>query len=226
MGVRVSAFIAVELAVFAALLFGAAGTIFWPAAWVYLILFFGGVIGLTTWLARADPALLDERMKSPVQKSQPLWDKILLPLMIVVWCGWFVLMGLDAVRFRWSPLMPVPVQCMGAVMLLVSFWMFARVYRENTFLAPVVKIQDERHHHVISSGPYAIVRHPLYATMIVYLPGNALLLGSWWGLAGGLLLFGCIVIRTALEDRKLQRELPGYVEYASRVRYRLIPYVW
>jgi protein-S-isoprenylcysteine O-methyltransferase Ste14 len=110
--------------------------------------------------------------------------------------------------------------------MVLSFRMIARVFRENPFLAPVVKIQTERGHRVISTGPYAVVRHPLYAAVLIFLPGNALLLGSWYGLAASLVLAGGIVFRTAMEDRELRRGLEGYREYAARVRYRLIPFVW
>lgn len=207
------------------LLFGAAGTIYWPAAWVYLVLFFAAVAWVTARLARHDPALLAERMKSPIQKGQPLWDRIFLLAMMAVWCGWLILMGLDAVRFRWSA-MPLGVQCAGGALMLVSFGMIVRVLRENTFLSAVVRIQKERGHRVISTGPYAVVRHPMYASVLVYLPANALLLGSWYGLAASLVLCGGVVFRTAMEDGELQRGLEGYADYAARVRYRLIPLVW
>jgi protein-S-isoprenylcysteine O-methyltransferase Ste14 len=104
--------------------------------------------------------------------------------------------------------------------------MIARVSRENTFLAAVVRIQTERGHRVISTGPYATVRHPLYAAMLIYFPANALLLGSWYGLAASFVLSGCLVLRTVMEDRELLRGLEGYPDYAARVRYRLIPFVW
>ena len=96
----------------------------------------------------------------------------------------------------------------------------------NPFLAAVVRIQTERGQRVISTGPYATVRHPLYAAVLIYLPANALLLGSWYGLAVSFVLSIGIVFRTAMEDRELQRGLEGYAEYAARVRYRLIPLVW
>ena len=225
MSVKVWLILAVEALFFSALLFGAAGTILWPAGWVYLIMFFVAASRTTFLLARHDPALLAERMKSPVQKGQPLWDKVFALAIIVAWCGWLVLMGLDAVRFRWS-VMPVWLQCAGGALMLLSFRMMGRVFRENTFLAPVVRIQTERGHRVISTGPYAIVRHPLYAAGLIYLPANALLLGSWYGLAASLVLSGGIIFRTAMEDRELQRGLEGYTEYSARVRYRLIPFVW
>jgi protein-S-isoprenylcysteine O-methyltransferase Ste14 len=225
MKAKVAVTLAVESLVFVALLFGGAGTLRWTAGWVYLALFFAGALWITARLARNDPALLAERMRSPIQKGQPLWDKILMPVLMVVWCGWLVLMALDAVRFRWSA-MPVGLQWAGGASMVVAFAMFGRVFRENTFLSAVVKIQTDRGHRVISTGPYAIVRHPLYAAMLLYLPANALLLGSWYGLAASSVLAGCVVFRTAREDRELRRSLEGYAEYARRVRYRLIPLVW
>ena len=225
MRVKVWLTLALEALIFSALLFGAAGTIRWLAGWAYLILFFVGALWITLLLARHDPALLVERMKLPVQKGQPFWDKILILPMIIAWCAWLVLMGLDAVRFRWS-VMPLWLQCAGGALIVLSFWMIARVYRENPFLTAVVKIQTERGHRVISTGPYAAVRHPLYAAMLIYLPANALLLGSWYGLAASFVLSGGLVFRTAMEDRELRRGLAGYTEYAAQVRYRLIPFVW
>jgi protein-S-isoprenylcysteine O-methyltransferase Ste14 len=224
-GVKVWLTIAAEALIFAALLFGAAGTIVWPAAWAYFILFFIGALWITFWLARHDPALLAERMKLPVQKGQPVWDRVFLLAMVAAWCAWLPLMGLDAVRFRWS-VMPVWLQCAGGALMVLSFGMIGRVFRENPFLTPVVKLQTDRGQRVISTGPYAVVRHPLYAAMLTLLPGNALLLGSWYGLAASLLLVGGVAYRTAMEDRELRRGLEGYTEYAARVRYRLIPLVW
>ena len=106
MAVKIWLTLAVEALIFSALLFGSAGTIRWPAGWAYLILFFVGASWITLFLARHDPALLAERMKMRVQKDQPLWDKVFLLAMTVGWCGWLPLMGLDAIRFRWS-VMPV-----------------------------------------------------------------------------------------------------------------------
>jgi len=134
-------------------------------------------------------------------------------------------MGLDAVRFGWSA-MPAWVQWLGAALLLLSYWAMGLVFRENTFLAPVVRIQTEREHKVISTGPYAVVRHPLYAAALAWLAGTALMLGSWWGLVACIAFAIILVIRTALEDRELHRGLPGYPDYAGRVRYRLVPFVW
>jgi len=225
MGIKICLVLTLKAVLYGALLFGAAGTIRWPAGWVYLVLFFAGVIGLNLLLARHDPALLAERSRSPFQKGQPRWDKIFLLLAIPALCGWTALMPLDAVRFRWSN-MPVWLQSAGGALMVLSFLMIGRVFLENTFLVASVRIQSDRGHHVISTGPYAVVRHPLYRAMLIYLAATPLLLGSWWGLAASVVLGGGLAFRTAMEDRELHRALPGYPEYAARVRYRLIPLVW
>jgi protein-S-isoprenylcysteine O-methyltransferase Ste14 len=225
MGVKIYLVLTLKALLYGAVLFGAAGTVLWPAGWVYLVLFVGGVIGLTIMLARHDPVLLAERSKSPFQKGQPLWDKIFLLLAIPALCGWIVLMPLDAVRFRWSA-MPVWLQCAGGALMVLSFLMIGRVFLENTFLTASVQIQADRGHHVISTGPYAVVRHPLYAALLIYLLATPLLLGSWYGLAASVVLCGGLAFRTAMEDRELHCGLQGYPEYAGRVRYRLIPPVW
>jgi protein-S-isoprenylcysteine O-methyltransferase Ste14 len=225
MPVKVWIVLGVEFLVFALLLFLPAGTIMWSAGWAFLILFFAGAVAITLVLARHDPALLAERMKPPIQPGQPLWDKILLCVVILLWLGWLILMGLDAVRFRWS-VMSKWLQLIGAVGIALSFWICYRVFRENTFLAPVVRIQKERGHKLISTGPYSIVRHPLYSAALIMLPSTALMLGSWYGVAVSFLINAAIVFRTWMEDCKLKRELDGYAAYAVRVPYRLLPFVW
>jgi protein-S-isoprenylcysteine O-methyltransferase Ste14 len=225
MSARVWAMIGFEFLVFAALLFGGAGTLGWIAGWAYLGLFFGIAVPITVSLARHDPALLRERMKPLIQPGQPLWDKILMPAFLVAYLGWMVLMPLDAVRFRWSR-MPVWLEAAGAAGVALGMWICYLAFRENTFLAPVVRIQSERGQRVISSGPYRVVRHPMYAGALVLLPSSALMLGSWYGLAGSALLIAGLVTRTTLEDRELRQGLPGYQAYAGRVRWRLIPGIW
>ena len=205
-------------------LFGAAGTLRWPAAWAFLMLIFGSGLVITYWLAKHDPALLEERMKPILQKDQPRWDRILLPIVVVLWIGWLVLIGLDA-RYGWSA-MPVWLQWVGAVGVALSMGAWFLVFRENTFLAPVVKIQTERSHKVVSSGPYAIVRHPMYATALLLFAASTLMLGSWYGFAVAFALAAILIVRTVLEDRELKRGLPGYTDYAARVRYRLVPLIW
>ncbi|MGH6811749.1 MAG: methyltransferase family protein [Methylocella sp.] len=214
-----------EFLIVAGLLFGSAGTLAWRAAWAILVLFFGASLLITRALARDDPALLDERMKPLFQKGQPLWDKIIMASFVVSSAFWLTLMGLDAGRFRWSS-MPALVQWLGAAGILISMWMVSRVLQANPFLANVVRIQAERGHKVVTKGPYAFVRHPFYAAILLLLPSAALMLGSWLGVAAEILLAGVLVLRTALEDRELYRRLDGYADYARRVRYRLVPWLW
>jgi protein-S-isoprenylcysteine O-methyltransferase Ste14 len=217
--------IGIEAVIFAALLFGSAGTLRWRAAWAFLVLFFGAAVQLTRLLARSDPALLAERMKLPIQSGQPLWDRFLLGGIAILFIGWLPLMGLDAVRFRWSAV-PVWFQVVGAAGVAAGMWICYLAFRANTFLAPVVRIQEERGQTVISTGPYAVVRHPLYAGAMLLLSSSALLLGSWYGFAASFVLGGLVVVRAVLEERELRRGLAGYREYAARVRHRFIPGIW
>ena len=214
-----------EAIVFALLLFVAAGTADWPACWVFLALFFGPAAVLTAVTARRDPALLAERMKPPVQKGQPVWDRVFLLILGVLFLAWLVSMGVDARRYHWSDV-PDWLRGIGAAAMLASWWICARVFDENTFLAPVVKIQAERNQTVISTGPYAIVRHPFYVGAILLLASSALLLGSWIGVAGACVIAVGIAIRIPGEEHELRRKLAGYEDYAARVRYRLVPFVW
>jgi protein-S-isoprenylcysteine O-methyltransferase Ste14 len=215
----------VEAAACAAILFGAAGTLAWPAGWGFMALFFGATLPMGLRLAREDPALLAERMRSPIQPGQPAWDRVILSLLVSAMLVWLVLMPLDAVRFGWSA-MPAWLQWVGGAGLLLSLWMMDRAFRANTFLAPVVRIQAERGHRVITTGPYAIVRHPMYSGALVMFFSTALLLGSWWGVAGAAVLSMLLVARTVMEDRELHLRLAGYPDYARRVRWRLVPHVW
>jgi protein-S-isoprenylcysteine O-methyltransferase Ste14 len=212
------------LILLAVLLFATAGTFRWPGAWIYLawaaIISFGG--GL--WLARHDPALLNERLGSLVQRDQKGWDKLFMVMVLVLWFAWFALMGLD-VRYRWSHV-PLYAQIVGFLLLILGCYLVWLTFRANSFAAPVVKIQKEREHRVITGGPYAYVRHPMYAGALLINIGAPLLLGSWWGLAAGALFTVLIGVRAVLEERMLRAELSGYVDYANRVRYRLVPYLW
>ena len=216
---------AVWFACMAALLFIPAGTVDWPAAWIYLAEMGLATLVITIWLARYNPALLAERMSPLIQRDQKKWDKLLMIVLIVLWCAWFMLMGLDAVRYGWSAVPPW-AQALGALAILVAMYVFFLTVRVNSFAAPVVKIQTERGHKVVSDGPYAIVRHPMYAGALLLFAGTPLLLGSWWGLALAPAITVLLAARAVLEERTLARELDGYAEYAARVRYRLIPLVW
>ena len=212
------------LILLAVLLFGAAGTIHWPQAWIYLAWAAAVSFGGGFWLARHDPGLFNERLGSLVQRDQKGWDKIFMGVMLVFWFSWIALMGLD-VRYHWSDV-PLYAQVIGFVLLCLGCYLVGLTFRANSFAAPVVKIQKEREHRVISTGPYAYVRHPMYAGALLINVGAPLLLGSWWGLVVGALFTVLIGVRAVLEERMLKSELDGYVDYANRVRYRLVPYLW
>jgi len=207
------------------LLFFAAGTIAWTAGWIFLLLFFVFTVLLSLWLLRYNPGLLTERMTGTGKADQKGWDKIFFALANLLFIGWIVLMPLDAMRFHWSQV-PIWLQVIGALLLLSSFYLFFLTFRENSYLSPAVRIQQDRGHTVVSTGPYHYIRHPMYAAALVFLVGISLLLGSWYGLIVGLALIIAVSIRAVQEERTLIAELPGYDNYITQVRYRLIPYIW
>jgi len=213
------------LAIMAALLFIPAGTLAWPAGWVYLLEMGASSVIITTWLAKNNPALLAERMAPVIQRDQKKWDKALMTALIALWCVWFVLMGLDAVRYGWSQV-PFWARAVGALWIAIAMYVFFLTVRANSFAAPVVKIQKERGHKVVSDGPYAVVRHPMYSGALLLFFGTPLLLGSRWGLVVSPIITLFMGARAVMEERTLARELEGYADYANRVRYRLIPLIW
>jgi len=207
-----------------ALLLLPAGTLRWPAAWLYLAT--TAALGLAggLWLARVDPALLEERMRPMMQEDQPEADKKFMLAFGAAALAWFIVLGLD---HRWhGPNLPLALQALGYVLMLAATLFMLRVIRENTFAAPVVKVQAERSHRVIDSGPYAFVRHPMYSGAVLYFVAIALMLGSLWGLALTPVFFVLFSIRAGLEERVLTGGLPGYADYVARVRYRLVPGLW
>ena len=180
---------------------------------------------LGVYFARIDPGLLRERLKPPIQKDQPFADKlILIPLLLLLFGG-MGFMAADAARWRWSTT-PPSVQWAGCVLLLAAILFMSWTMRTNSFAAPVVKIQKERGQTAITTGPYAIVRHPLYFGALFYVAATSLVLGSWWGLATVPLVAFGFAIRIRVEEKVLHEGLQGYADYARRVRWRLIPFVW
>jgi protein-S-isoprenylcysteine O-methyltransferase Ste14 len=213
------------LVILGAILFLSAGTLDWPEAWVLLI--GSGGLGLVSALiiARHDPQLMRERMRGPIQSTQKPWDKALLAVVLVLCIAMFIVAGLDAVRYRTSH-MPLWLEVLGAAGIVLGLYMFHVVMRTNSYATAVVRIQSERGHQVISTGPYAFVRHPMYSGAVCYFIGIALLLGSWYALAIAAVVIALFGLRAVWEENTLIAELPGYAAYAQRVRYRLIPGVW
>jgi protein-S-isoprenylcysteine O-methyltransferase Ste14 len=209
---------------FALALFLPAGTIAWPAGWIFLILFFGFFLAVNAWLFKHNPGLLQERMRMS-RPDQQGWDKVFFPLLLVLSFAWLSFMALDAVRFHWSQ-MPAWLQAVGVLLLLCSFYLLFLTFRENSYLSTVVRIQEERGHTVVSTGPYHYVRHPMYSAIAVFVAATSLVLGSWHGILFGLMFMLMLARRAVLEERTLREKLHGYTAYTAQVKYRLIPYVW
>ena len=215
----------VWLAIMAGLLLGGAENALWPQGLIYLAIFTLGSVVFGARLLKRDPDLLAARLGALNQKGQPLWDKLFLPIFIGSFLVWMWLMARDAQVWRLSH-MPMWLNGVGVLLVLAGFAGVMRAFRENSFAAPVVRVQAERQQRVIDTGPYAHVRHPMYAAMLLYLTGLPLLLGSWWGLAGAAVIALAMARRAVAEEGVLARELAGYADYRARVRYRLIPGIW
>ena len=207
-----------------ALLFVSAGTLHWPSAWVFLVTsaLLGPLCGW--WLYRIDPGLLAERLRPVIQREQPRADKGFIITFIAAILAWLITIGLD--RRAVASDVPLALQALGFVLYIACTLFTMWVFRENSFAAPVVKLQANRAQHVISTGPYAHVRHPMYSGMIMFFAGVPLLLGSWWGLAVAPVLLALLSVRIHIEERTLRAGLPGYADYAARVRFRLVPGLW
>ena len=213
------------LGVMAVMLLAGADNPAWPQAWAFLVLFGLGSAAFGIWLIRRNPELLAVRLGRLSQPGQPVWDKLFLLVFVALWLLWLWMMGRDAQVWQISH-MPFGLNLAGGLLLLAGFLGVARVFKENSFAAPVVRVQTERRQRVVDTGPYARVRHPMYAYAMLYLFGTPLLLGSWLGMAGALVMVLGLMGRTVREEEMLTRRLAGYDEYRARVRYRLIPGIW
>jgi len=198
----------------------------WWQAWVYFPLIVAAGIGGRIWAEQRHPGLLAERVNFEKAREAKPWDKVLAPLMGVSLSFPLVIVaGLDH-RFGWSPVFPTWLTLLGFILIACGYAFAVWALVENRFFSSVVRIQTDRGHLVCDTGPYRIVRHPGYAGNMLPLPGMVLALGSVWTLIPAAVALIIAVIRTALEDQTLQEELPGYRDYAQRVRYRLIPGIY
>jgi protein-S-isoprenylcysteine O-methyltransferase Ste14 len=216
---------ALNLAVWPALVLAIGGWR-WPEGWVFALWFLAFCTHTLVWLYRHDRALLLERYKRLGSGGQSRGDAILVVLAVLGFVAWLALMPLDARRFHWSPPLPIAVKIFGGVLLMPAWFFFFRAFRDNTFASALVRVQAERGHHVISTGVYGIVRHPMYLGGMLMATGGSLLTGSLAALAAAVAMSLLLAGRAVEEERLLARELPGYEEYRRRVRSRLIPYVW
>ena len=214
----------VSFLMIALLLFLPAGTVLWPAGWILWILLLGFTVVNFGLLFKSNSGLLQERL-SLSQPNQKTSDKLLTSVNGLLALAWFILMPLDAVRFHWSHV-PLFLQIVGAIVLVGFMPLAILTFRENAFLATMARVQEERGQTVISTGPYHYIRHPLYASALLFFLGTPLLLGSWSGLLLVPIVIAGLVGRTLLEERVLRAELAGYAAYMAQVKYRFVPYVW
>jgi len=198
----------------------------WWQAWVYTLLILTAGIGGRRWAEQRHPGLTAERQNIENIQNAKAWDKVLAPLMAVsISYPMMIVAGLDH-RFYWSPELPLWLSVIGFILIAFGYAFAAWAFAENRFFSSVVRIQTERGHVVCDTGPYRFVRHPGYAGNILALFGIVLALGSVWALIAAVVATIISVIRTELEDQTLREELPGYQDYAQRVRYRLMPGIY
>ena len=204
------------------LLFVPAGTVRYWQAWVYLSIFFGAGVLITMHLMRHDPALLERRMSGgPTAEKRPA-QKVIMLFTSLGFIALFVVPALDY-RFGWSTV-PLSGVLAGDALIAVGFFFIFLVYKENTFTSATIEVAPGQ--KVISTGPYAIVRHPMYASALLYLAGTPLALGSYWGFVPLVAMLPFLIWRLFDEERFLALNLPGYTEYQKKVRHHLIPRIW
>jgi len=204
------------------LLFVPAGTVDFWQAWVYLSIFMGASALITLYLMRKDPALLKRRMSGgPNAETRPA-QKLIMLCASAAFIASLVVPGLDR-RFGWSTV-PLGAVVAGDLLVAVGMFLVFRVYRENTYTSATIEVAENQ--KVISTGPYAIVRHPMYASATLYLIGTPLALGSYWGFVPLAAMMPFLIWRLLDEERFLAANLPGYADYQKRVRHHLVPFVW
>ena len=204
------------------LLFLPAWTFNYWQAWVFIVVFMTSVSVIGVYLSLKDPALLERRKNIGPAAEQSLAQKIIITIAILADLGLLVFCALDY-RYGWSPVPPY-VSLLGDVLVALGLFIDLLVFKENSYGASNIKVEEDQ--RVISTGPYALVRHPMYAGVLVMVIGVPLALSSWWGLAIIALVVPGLAWRIIDEEKLLKKELPGYVEYVQKVRYRLVPYLW
>jgi protein-S-isoprenylcysteine O-methyltransferase Ste14 len=203
-----------------------AGNWHWVEGWIFALWFDVMILFNLIYLYWKDPALLAERTKAPGSANQKSWDKYLMISIFAIALLWFIVLPLDAERFHWSPDFPIWLKILGDVALIPALYLIERATIDNTYLSAIVRLQRERKQHVITTGVYGFVRHPLYLGCALMMFGAPLLVGSVYGLI--ISLIGLLVLagRIIGEEKMLVEELEGYEEYKKKVKYRLIPFIW
>ena len=216
----------INMAIFGGLLFLPAGTWDWRRAWVFLGMLFVAYVATMVIVFPGREDLLDERFKPLIQEGQPPADKILVLLLVAMFAGLTAFIPLDVFRFHLMAKPGAVVSSLGLVLFAAGWWIISLSFRENAFAAPVVKHQKERHHTVIDTGVYSLVRHPMYAGSILLMVGMSLWLESYAAALLASVPIGMLILRIVFEEEFLRRELKGYDVYMKKVRYRLVPFLW
>lgn len=214
------------LAIYGGLLFLPAGTLDWWRAWVFLSVIAIATVVTLILVFRNNQDLLNERFKPPVQEGQPLADKILVVVLVLLYCGVILLISFDVFRFHWLAKPGAITAMLGLLVFLAGWIIITLSFQANTFAIPVVKVQTERHQTVIDSGVYGVVRHPMYAGAILTMIGMSLWLESYAAALFAIVPSGLLIVRILIEEQVLRKDLAGYDAYTKRIRYRLIPLLW
>lgn len=211
------------LLVMAALLFLPAWTLNYWQAWAFLAVFGASALAITLYLMKHDPKLLERRVYAGPTAEKESNQKIIQSITSLGFIAMLVLPALDH-RFHWWPAVPFFASVGGVVLVAIGFLIIFFVYEENTFTSATIEVYPEQ--KVVSSGLYALVRHPMYMGGLVMFVGMILSLGSWWGLVMFALMMPALLWRIFDEEKLLTKDLPGYAEYKNTVRYRLVPFIW
>ncbi len=215
--------VAAAVVIFAAVVLWPAGRLDWLAGWAYIGIVAVYFLVSVIYLERVNPEVIEARMRmgKGTERWDIVWGIVFGPILLAI----YVVAGLDAIRFEWSTMSPL-LWPLGLILFVVGAALFSWSMGVNPFFEKTVRIQSERGHRVIDTGPYAFIRHPGYVGFFGWCVSAPLLLGSWWAFVPAIASVVGLVIRTALEDRTLLLELDGYAAYSERVRYRLIPGIW
>jgi protein-S-isoprenylcysteine O-methyltransferase Ste14 len=210
------------LIVMAIIIFVPAWTLDYRQAWIFLVVFFVPPLLITIYLMKHDPKLLERRTTAGPGAEQERIQNIIQALAGLAFIAIFIVSALDH-RFGWSTV-PAYVTALGDVLVIFGFYLVFLVFKENTFASGTIEVVAEQ--RVISTGPYALVRHPMYIGALVMLVGVPLALGSWWGLLAIIPMIIVLILRLLDEEKFLAKNLAGYSDYQSKVRYHLFPLIW
>src|SRR5205823_5224924 len=223
---KVIAGVVFNVAFYALLLFVPAGTLQWWRTWMFLAVTVAVMAGAIFSILPGNADLFSQRARGVIQKGQPLWDRVLVILLVVSFVGQILFIPLDVFRFHLVPKPGGLVSFLGLALYVAGWWIITLAMKVNPFAVPVVRLQEDRHQRVIESGIYAVVRHPMYAGFAPMVVGPALWLESYPAALLAIIPIAVLAVRSVFEERFLKQELKGYDAYTEKVRYRLIPFIW